>query len=141
LLEGVPFLGVSDEDARDDRQEDVSGASARAAATWRAMESSPAESLFSLMVAFGGAEEDEDPSVPFDAAVVTGSNTIQLLVRDSAKPGRADVRRAEPVDGRVHGGVRGGGGGGRAAERGRRVQPANRSVPGARDARDGRGDA
>lgn len=87
VVEGVP--GVSDEDARDDRQEDVSGASARAAATWRAMESSPAESLFSLMVAFGGTEEDEDPSVPFDAAVVTGSNTIQLLVRDSAKPGRA----------------------------------------------------
>ena len=41
-----------------------------------------------LMVAFGGTEEDEDLSVPFDAAVVTGSKTIQLLVRDSAKPGR-----------------------------------------------------
>lgn len=85
VLEGVP--GVSDEDARD-ATEDVSGASASAAATWRAMRGSPAESLFSLMVAFGGTEEDEDLSVPFDAAVVTGSKTIQLLVRDSAKPGR-----------------------------------------------------
>ena len=88
LLEGVP--GISDEDARDDRQEDVSGASARAAATWRAMRGVPAESLFSLTLAFGGSEEDEDASVPFDAAVVTGSETIQFLVRDSAKPGRAE---------------------------------------------------
>ena len=85
-LEGV--AEVSDEEAP--RPEDVSGASARAAATWRAMRDSPAESLFSLMVAFGGSDEDEDASVPFDAVVVTGSETLQLLVRDSAKPGRAE---------------------------------------------------
>ena len=85
-LEGV--AGVSDE--RAPRPEEVSGASARAAATWRAMRGVPAESLFSLTLAFGGSEEDEDASVPFDAAVVTGSETIQFLVRDSAKPGRAE---------------------------------------------------
>ena len=88
-FEGV--AGVSDEEATK-KQEEVSGASARAAATWRVMRDAPAESLFSLMVAFGSdgpAEEEEDASVPFDAAVVTGCGTIQLLVRDSAKPGPA----------------------------------------------------
>ena len=88
-FEGV--AGVSDEEATK-KQEEVSGASARAAATWRVMRDAPAESLFSLMVAFGSdgpAAEEEDASVPFDAAVVTGCGTIQLLVRDSAKPGPA----------------------------------------------------
>jgi hypothetical protein len=89
-FEGV--AGVSDEEAPP-RPEEVSGASARAAATWRVMRSAPAESLFSLMVAFGGPAAEEDASVPFDAAVVTGCGTIQLLVRDSAKPGRGTNTR------------------------------------------------
>ena len=92
-FEGV--AGVSDEEATK-KQEEVSGASARAAATWRVMRGAPAESLFSLMVAFGSdgpAAEEEDASVPFDAAVVTGCGTIQLLVRDSAKPGRRSCTR------------------------------------------------
>jgi hypothetical protein len=45
------------------------------------------------MVAFGGPAAEEDASVPFDAAVVTGCGTIQLLVRDSAKPGRGTNTR------------------------------------------------
>ena len=91
-FEGV--AGVSDEEATK-KQEEVSGASARAAATWRVMRGAPAESLFSLMVAFGsdGPAAEEDASVPFDAAVVTGCGTIQLLVRDSAKPGRRSCTR------------------------------------------------
>lgn len=90
-FEGV--AGVSDEEAPNPKPEEVSGASARAAATWRVMRDAPAESLFSLMVAFGGPAAEEDASVPFDAAVVTGCGTIQLLVRDSAKPGRRSCTR------------------------------------------------
>ena len=137
-FEGV--AGVSDEEAPP-RPEEVSGASARAAATWRVMRGAPAESLFSLMVAFGaggggrrvrpvrrrGGHRVRDDPAP-------GARLREAGARDE------HTNDAEPVDRRVHCRVRGAGRRRRAAERGRRVQPANRGVLGARDPRDGRGD-
>jgi predicted NAD/FAD-dependent oxidoreductase len=98
-LKGAGLSGVT-EDARQsdatgqrEKMETFSGTSARARETWRAMRSSSPESLFSLMVAF----EDQDAlfheDIPFDAAVVTGSEILQLLVRDSSKPGRESGNR------------------------------------------------
>ena len=57
-----------------------------AANTWRAFAKVPERvGLFSCMLAFDASA----PKPEFDAAVVTGSDTIGLLVRDSSKPGRA----------------------------------------------------
>ena len=70
------------EDAVDDE-----AAAASAAATWNAMSNLEPSTLFSLMVAIpatAGAGADG-----FDAAVVKGSDIVQLLVRDTSKPGRA----------------------------------------------------
>ena len=59
------------------------GEFANVKSTWRAMAAVAPSSLFSLMLAI-----DSPDDIPFDAVVVTGSEIIQLLVRDSGKPGR-----------------------------------------------------
>ena len=64
-----------------------------AANTWQAFAKVPERvGLFSCMLAFDASA----PKPEFDAAVVTGSHTIGLLVRDSSKPGR--VKRKDGLE-------------------------------------------
>jgi renalase len=56
---------------------------------WNEMADAPPDPLFTLAVAY---PIDAFAAAPFDAAVVTGSPVVRLLVRDGAKPGR----RARP---------------------------------------------
>ena len=74
--------------------------------------------LFSCMLAFDAAA----PKPEFDAAVVTGSDVINLLVRDSSKPGRWCGRTGWSGGGDHHDQVRRGDHRVRAAHRRRRVQ-------------------
>jgi renalase len=63
---------------------------------WTAMAESKAESLFTVFAAFDVGESNpaaaDFSAVPFDAAVVSNSPVVQLLVRDDAKPGRGRGR-------------------------------------------------
>lgn len=88
-------VGVGDDvdgsnDAESGSTQNFSGENANAKSTWRRMASLPPSSLFSLMVRFS-SDDNEYDDIPFDAVVVTGSKVIQLLVRDSGKPGRRGV--------------------------------------------------
>ena len=74
--------GGDDRETRDGYTETV------VSRAWAAMERQPPSSLFSLMVAFPTKTSSPNASPTFDAAVVTGSEVVQLLVRHASKPGR-----------------------------------------------------